>query len=180
MAAPTLIATVGGSTANSYVTVADCTTYLNARLNVSAWTDAVTAATGDPERALIAATKRLDEERWVGDPVNALTGTTDDTTQALQWPRYGAIDQNGWEYLSTVIPQPVKDATCELALYLLNQGTTDPSQPTGLEGFKNVTVGALDITPVSGYAPDELPAVVVRKLAGLRTSSPNTLRLVRA
>ena len=35
------------------------------------------------------------------------------------------------------------------ALWLLNQGTTDPTQPTGLEGFQNVKVGALDVTPIA-------------------------------
>ena len=41
MAAPTLIATVGADTANSYVTVATTATYLNERLNVTAWDTAV-------------------------------------------------------------------------------------------------------------------------------------------
>ncbi len=179
MAAPTLVATAGASDANSYATVAEASVYFNERLNAAAWTSAVTAATGDPERALIAATRRVDQEAFVGDPVNALTGTTDGTTQALQWPRYGAVDANGWEYLSTVIPRPVKDAAMELALYLLNQGTTDPSQPTGLEAFQNVKVGALDITPRTGRAPDALPDVVRRLLGGLVTSGPNSLRVVR-
>lgn len=177
---PTLVATVGASNANSYATVADCTTYLDERLNASAWTTAVAAAAGDPERALIAATRRIDQERFEGVPVNPLTGTSTGTTQALKWPRYSATDDAGWTWEATVIPLPVKHATYELALYLLNQGTTDPAQPTGLEGFENVKVGSLDVTPRIGFAPDELPENVRRILAPVLVTTRHTGRLMRA
>lgn len=170
-----LDATVGGSASNSYVSVADATAYFAVRQNASAWagTDAA------KEAALITATRRLDQERYAGEPVNAITGTSESTTQALQWPRYGACDRNGWDYLGTVIPQPVQDATCELALYLMNQGTTDPSQPTGLEAFEHVKIGSIDVTPRAGRAPDALPDNVLRILSSVLRSGGNTVRLVR-
>lgn len=181
MAAPTLIATVGSSTANSYSTAADCTTYLNERLNASAWTTAVAAATGDPERALIQATRLIDRERFEGEPVLPLNGTVaSGDTQALKWPRYSADTDTGWVWESTVIPQPVKDAACELALWLLNQGATDPTQPTGLEGFENVKVGALEVTPRFGFEPDGLPDHVRKLLAPVLQSGRNTVRLMRS
>lgn len=179
MAAPILVATVGSSTANSYATVAEATTYLNERLNATAWTTAITAATGDPERALIQATRLIDRESFEGDSVYPLNGASSDTTQALKWPRYATTNDDGWEWLQSVIPQCVKDATCELALYLLNQGTGDPTQPTGLEGFANVKVGALDITPRFGYAPDGLPNHVREMLAPVLARGRNTVRLMR-
>lgn len=179
MAAPTVVATVGGSASNSYATVAEASAYLNERLNASAWDAAVSAAAGDTERALIAATRLIDRESFEGTPVNPLNGTSTGTTQALKWPRYSADNDAGWAWERTVIPQPVKDSTCELALYLLNQGTTDPTQPTGLEGFANVKVGALDVTPRASHEPDTLPGHVRRLLKDVLTTGRNTVRLVR-
>lgn len=179
MAAPTLDAMVGGSASNSYATVAQASAYLNERLNTSAWDAAVTANTGDPERALIAATRLIDRESFEGTPVNPLNGTSTGTTQALKWPRYSADNDAGWTWESAVIPQPVKDATCELALYLLNQGTTDPTQPTGLEGFVSVKVGAIEITPRASHEAGTLPAHVRRLLRDVLSTSRNTVRLVR-
>lgn len=173
---PTLVSTVGAVDANSYASVADATTYFDERLNTAAWSGAVS---DDQARALIAATRRIDQETFEGVPVNPLTGTSTGTTQALKWPRYSADDDAGWTWEPTVIPVPVKHATYKLALYLLNQGASDPSQPTGLEGFANVKVGSLDVTPRAGFTPDELPADVLRELRPVLRSSRNTMRLVR-
>lgn len=179
MPAPTLVTAVGADDANSYASVAEATAYLNERLNTSAWSAAVTAGAGDAERALIQATRLLDREQFEGEPVKPLNGTSSGDTQSLKWPRYAADDDAGWTWEGTVIPRCVKDATCELALYLLNKGTTDPTQPTGLEGFKAVVVGPLEVTPRDGFAPDELPNHVRRLLASVLRTSRNTVRLVR-
>jgi len=167
MAAPTLVATVGAATANSYVTVATTATYLNERLNVGAWDTAVTAAAGGPERALIMATRRIDAEEFRGEPVNPLTDVevgAGATTQALKWPRYSTFDDAGWAFDDEEIPLGVQRATMELALHYLNEGTSDALADTGLKGFRNVKVGSLDITPVPGYKAGDLPDHVVRLL----------------
>jgi hypothetical protein len=77
----------------------------------------------------------LQDENWLGNRVT--------TTQRLAWPRLGVakVDQvGGWGfggfgyggsygyqltqyYLSTEIPQAVKDAQCELALVYLSGGS---------------------------------------------------------
>jgi hypothetical protein len=167
MAAPTLVATVGAATANSYVTVATTATYLNERLNVTAWDTAVTAAVGGPERALIMATRRIDAEEFKGEPVNPLTDVevgADTTTQALKWPRWSTFDDAGWAFDDAEIPLIVQRATMELALHYLNEGTTDTLADTGLKGFRNVKVGPLDVTPVPGFSAGDLPDHVVRLL----------------
>ena len=166
MAAPTVVATVGSATANSYVTVAATTTYLNERLNTGEWTTAVDAADGKPERALIMATRRIDDERFRGEPVSPLTDVESGTsaTQALKWPRYGTFNDAGWAFDNDEIPLGVQRATMELALHYLNEGDTDALADTGLKGFRNVKVGPLDITPVSGFRAGALPDVVVRLL----------------
>ena len=176
----TLVDTVGSSTANSYATVAECTTYLDERLNAGAWTTAVAAAADDDVRALIQATRMIDLLTFEGQPTNPLNGTSTGTTQALKFPRYSVDNDAGWVWESDVIPQPVKDATCELALYLLNQGTTDPTQPTGLEGFESVQVGALNVTPRRGFSASDIPDYIRKILSPLLSGSRNTARLYRA
>ena len=120
----TLNATIGSASANSYVTDTETTTYFDDRLNTNVWLN----ATGDDRtKALLMATKRLERENWLGSRV--------DSTQALSWPRsdvekidsssgagigYGYGYFSGELYLTTEIPQQVKDAQCELALSLLS------------------------------------------------------------
>jgi hypothetical protein len=158
---PTLDATVGGANSNSYVTVATADTYFDERLNVSAWTD-LTASAADvdtKEQALIQATRRIDQEDFDGSPVNPLTGTSTDTTQALKFPRFNATNEEGWDYLQTVIPDPVQRATMELALSYI--GTTDDGlADSGLEGFEDVKLGPISVTPKHSRSPIALPDVV--------------------
>jgi len=166
MAAPTVIATVGASNANSYVMVATTTTYLNERLNATEWDTAVAAAAGAPERALIMATRRIDMEKFRGEPVSPLTDVESGTasTQALKWPRYTTFNDAGWAYDKDEIPVDVQRAAMELALHYLNEGTSDALADTGLKGFRNVKVGSLDVTPVAGFKAGDLPDTVVRLL----------------
>ena len=182
MAAPTLVATVASASANSYLTVAAAVTYFNGRLNTSAWDDAYAADVGDCERALIMATRRIDEEKFKGQPVNPLTDVyvgTGVTTQALKWPRYSTTDDAGWTYDYDEIPLCIQRATAELALYYLNQGTTDPLQQTGLEGFQHIAIGPLDVTPVPGYASSDLPDAVREILRPVLYGAGTGFRVVR-
>ena len=115
--AVTIVATVGSASANSYVTLAECTTYMEARLNSDAFDDAVA---DDQNRALVEATRELTVLPWDGLQVTA--------TQALAWPRQWSRDPDSpvQDYFDTdVVPQRVKDATCELAFQFLKAGTTD-------------------------------------------------------
>lgn len=120
--APTLVATAGSASANSYITRADASTYLDAQMGVATW-DAAADATKD--RALIAATRELDTLPWIGDRT--------DGTQALAWPRLYALDpdrpydadSDELYFASTVVPTRVQHATARLALYFVTKGTDD-------------------------------------------------------
>lgn len=162
--------TVGASDANSYVTVGEATTYFGERLNAGAWT---TAGTTSPEQqgpALIMAARRLEQARWQGRKA--------DEAQALAWPRTGTHDPDGILYDSDTIPTPVKRAQMELALVLLNEGTTDWLADSGLEGFKGLKVGplAMETKPRSAGT---LPANVSREVAHVLASSGATVRMER-
>jgi len=112
-----LVTTIGSASANSYVTQDEAETYFAARLNVSAWT----TAEDNRDKALLQAARQLQNENWLGSRV--------DSTQAMAWPRVGVEKADsagsdygygyGEQYLTTEIPQRVKDAQCELALWLL-------------------------------------------------------------
>ena len=68
----TVTATVGSSSANSYLTVAQADDLANDYLGTLAWSSATTDNKG---RALIMATRYLDELQWIG--------TRASTTQSL-------------------------------------------------------------------------------------------------
>lgn len=146
---PTLVATVGASTANSFATVAEGDAYCDARLNASAWTD---EQDDDQKiRALIDATRELNVMRFKG------TAVTD--TQALVWPRQWALDPDAaWPettfFATTEIPQRVKDATCELALQFLIAGTTDLA---ALDATQGVIRKRVDVLETEWAKPYERP-----------------------
>jgi hypothetical protein len=103
----TVTATVGSASANSYLTVAAADDLANLYLGTLSWSSATTDNKG---RALIMATRYLDELSYVGARAS--------TTQALLWPRTDAACGE-WEFTDSEIPQPIKQATFDLAEYLL-------------------------------------------------------------
>jgi hypothetical protein len=132
--AVTVIETVGGASANSFVSVAEADAYLEARLNSSAWT-----GTEPKKIALIEATREFNRLDWRGDRVT--------TTQALVWPRLYVekIDPapgDTW-YLETEIPTPIKEATIELALEFLRMGTTDLPARSATDGVIEEKIGPM-------------------------------------
>ncbi len=160
-----LDATVGGASSNSYATRAVADTYFGDRLDVSEW-DAASNAT--KESALVMATLRLDQEEY--------TGTRADVDQNLSWPRYG-VYVDGIYQDSDAIPRKILEALYELALGIVKDNTF--LADTGLEGFKNVKLGELDVTPQFREG-GSLPANVERLLRGLKTSSGYTARLLKS
>jgi hypothetical protein len=103
----TVVATAGASNANSYLSVAAADDLANLYLGTLNW---ATATTDNKGRALIMATRYLDELQYVGSKAS--------TTQALLWPRSDA-ECGDWSFTSSEIPQPIKQAAFDLAEYLL-------------------------------------------------------------
>lgn len=142
--AVTIVATVGSATANSYVTLAEADTALEARLNTTLWD----AATDDTKnRALVEAQAELQSLSWVG--------TRTDAVQALAWPREYAPDPDAPSDadLDTLpvptfdddeIPVRVKNAQIELAFQFVKAGTTDLAMPSGTDGILRKKVDVLE------------------------------------
>ena len=180
-------ATAGGASANSYITLAEADTFVEAMISssdVSKWT---TGNDDSRNRALAAAAQRLDRERFLG------ARATD--TQALQWPRTGVRKPDTYVntyatgfpfrisddyFTDTEIPDQVKRAQIEMAVYLKNN--VDGISLGGLEDFKNVKIGSLDVTPdkTGAIGADRVPPMFERYLTGLRISGPGNIAIKRS
>jgi hypothetical protein len=103
----------GLSNATSYVAEADADQYFDNRPNhasISYWS---AASSAEKQGALVEATAYLDSHYiWA-------SGVKTAKANALDWPRLGAYDAEGYEILTTEIPQRLQDACCELAIRIL-------------------------------------------------------------
>jgi len=134
--AVTIVATAGSASANSFVTLAEANTYMEARLNSTLWD----AATDDSKnRSLIEATRELGNLSW--------QGYTAADTQALAWPREWVTDPDSPTldyYDSTEIPTRLKNATCELAFQFIKAGTTDVAALDSTSGVIRKKIDVLE------------------------------------
>ena len=117
----TLTTTPGATNADSYASLAQALAY-HAAIGNAAWA-ASTDALREP--ALRRATIWVDNSyraRWKGQ--RGVNGRS----QALDWPRYGVLDSDGWYVDSATIPLEVTNATNEAALRelaLIQRGNVD-------------------------------------------------------
>lgn len=126
-------ATLGGTSANSYVTLAAANTYFETVPNSSTWID----KTDDQKnRSLISATRWIDALTFYG---NRCTDT-----QALKWPRE-EYKVDGIDLSCTLIPEGIKVATYELARAFANDtdAITGTSGTTGI--YDEVELGELRV-----------------------------------
>ena len=185
--AVTIDATAGGANANSYITLTEADTFVEAMISssdVSKWT---TGNDDTRNRALAAAAERLDRERFLG------ARATD--TQSRQWPRTGVRKPDTYVntyatgfpfrisedyFTDTEIPDQVKRAQIELAVYLKNN--VDGISLGGLEDFKSVKIGSLQVTPdkTGAIGADRVPPMFERYLTGLRISGPGNIAIKRS
>lgn len=107
----TVVATVGAADANSYLTVAAADTIANTMISTLKWN---TVPPLDKSRALITATRYIDQLEWIGERTS--------TTQKLAWPRTEAACGEK-SYASNIIPPEIEYATFDLADALLNDAT---------------------------------------------------------
>jgi hypothetical protein len=137
----TVTATAGASNANSYITVATGDDLANVYLGTLAWSS---ASTDNKGRAVIMATRYLDELEYVGSRAS--------TTQALAWPRTDA-ECDEQSYSSTVIPQPIKQACFDLAEALLSSPTLLGGSGAGnaelIPGIPNASLRSASVDVIS-------------------------------
>ena len=106
-----LIATVQATNANSYLTDTEADTYFESQLFVDSWDNESQSV---KQKALVLATKYIDQEYFAG--------VKSTQTQSLEFPRIGVVNKQGYYVDNTTIPQALKDATCELAIFIIEEG----------------------------------------------------------
>jgi len=111
----------GLATANSYVTEAEVEAYAETSLTSSTWIDETNVEI--KKAAIISASRQLTSAvNWKG------IRATD--TQCLAWPRLEVV-VDGIAIAEDVVPKPVKEACCEMAILLHAKGgkvAVDPSE----------------------------------------------------
>ena len=174
----TVVATTGSEEANSYLTVNAADGIANTMVATLKWS---TATTDNKGRALITATRYLDQLEWIGERAS--------TTQALQWPRSEASCGDK-AYDDDVIPAEIKYATFDLADALLSNpnlftggnaglGELIPGIPNADLRSARVDVLAVEFRDAAGGAPTVKNALTVLPhlvgiLGCLTTSTLNT------
>ena len=131
--AATIDATLSGTSANSYVTLAQANTYFETVPDSSTWTN----KTDDQKnRALIAATREIDNLVFYGDRC--------DNGQALKFPRNN-YEVDDVVLACTAVPNNIKYAQYELARALAND-TEAMTGNTGTDGnFSEVKLGDIEV-----------------------------------
>jgi hypothetical protein len=168
-----LIATPGAADANSFCDRAWADSYHEAHLYASSWT---AAANDRKEVALVMATRVIVAlAEW-------LTGVQATTTQALPWPRFGAIDKEGNPIDGDVIPPELMNATAELARQLIEKDRTADSK-TETEGITRLKAGPVEFDfdrPHAKVLPDAVFYLIQHLCRLVARSGDRSVKLVRA
>jgi hypothetical protein len=139
--------TISGTDYDSYLSVADADDFLGADLALYAtW---AAATTDDKGRALVSATRWIDQQSWQGSK------TSD--AQPLDWPRTGVIFE-GESVDSGSVPQDILDGCAMLAALLIQDSSIAGSSSTS-SNIKRVLAGTAEVeffTPTKGGSfPDK-------------------------
>lgn len=120
--------TIDGTDFDAYATVATADDYMVAAYHGATWRAALA---DDKARSLVTATRLLDRQVWQGRKAS--------DAQALDWPRSGIAGVD-----DSAVPQAVVDATCELALSILD-GSSVQTNATTEEQAKRLKAGSVEI-----------------------------------
>lgn len=121
-----IIATIGGSDSNSYVTGAEVDSFANLQSWGSDWLD---QDESDRTIAIVSACTWLETIDWEGTRCSP-SSDDDDKEQALSWPRSGA-SCDGVSASCSMIPADVKRAQMLLAYQLVKSPNAITGQPGG-------------------------------------------------
>lgn len=126
---------------NTYVSLADATTYLDDSINSVNWTFV------DPDsqtRSLISSFRILEKQRWAGNKT--------DLAQDAEWPRAGVTDCEGTAVDDATVPDDIVSAQIELAYYLSQNPTFEAEGTTG----SNTRMLRAGVAEIIYFAPNDL------------------------
>lgn len=138
---PALEATPGHASANTFASLAEYKDYLASRLHAASWVaEAVSGTSLDDALTidLIVSCRILSVALiWTGSP-------TTPAVQALPWPRTGMYNINNYLIGSTIVPEALKNAQCELA-YQLHNGDLFAQNTAADKNVRKVVAGAVEV-----------------------------------
>ena len=145
----TLDTTVGGENSNSYVTLEEAEAYLQYRSDASSFLEM-----SDESKSyyLIYAT-------LINDTLLYPTGTPTNKDQALLFPRKNLRDAHGKEYSDNAIPNYIKYAQIEQALYLTSNNIKTPSMLQ--QGFSEARLDVMSIKLDKSFIPSKLDSTAI-------------------
>lgn len=155
---------------NTYVSLKEADAYLSRKQLSGGWIRDLDYALDLPEliafqeEILIEATAALDRLGFNGSIARY--------DQPLAWPRMRMRDREGRSIPSNVVPQAVRDATCELALHLLSKPEAKPASAVARK-----RVGDLEIQ-YRATLPDPVLPIVRQLLAPFLAGSPYSVELI--
>ena len=154
MAVSALDTTVGGASANAYVSI-DVANQWNADRSPDTLFAAWDAAYYEERRAAILnATRLLDSlVEWTGWVVN--------DTQALLWPRTGMYYRNGYYIPETTIPDELQWATAEFARQLLATTDRTADNDVDAQSLRRLKAGPIELEFKDQVIPKVVPDAVV-------------------
>lgn len=162
-----LVTTPGAANANSYASVAEYKAYWASRPNST-----TPLAQTDPQiEALMQHACRVLDAAFDWTGVAAVA-----SMQALAWPRTGMLNRNGYAIASTVIPQALKDAQCELAGQM---AATDRTADNDAEkqGITKVKAGSVEVSFRDPTVSDDAD-LQLRDLNAVARMIPDVVKLL--
>jgi len=153
-------AEVGGSSANSYVSIADADTFFEVRSYASAWTS---ASDENKEASLVQATR-------VANVSYDFLGSISTQAQALRWPRSSVYDQDGRLYADDELPKLLTDAICDYALYILQ---SDLLADDGANLIDEMEIGPIRLDFDKSKEKELIPSIVHDQLMLLSENRSN-------
>lgn len=157
----------GLSNAESYISVTDADTYIAAYRGANATWDSATVAS--KEVAARQATQYLDgTSRW--------KGVKEFSTQALDWPRNFAYDENNIAFDG--IPAKLEQATAEV-MFLIVTGETITETITKLSQTIREKVDVIEVEYSEGASVQPYFPIITRLISDLVISGASMGRVVR-
>lgn len=155
--------------ANSYATVAESEDYFAVDPNATAY---LALTESEQEQYLAWASRLLDQKtEWRGYKAVATSG--------LRWPRKHVFDKDGLLVEDDIVPKPVKDATCELARFLMDY---NPAVGQGGDNIKKLVVDVVEVEYQDNTGQSDWPSLInaiLTPLGMFRTSGPGFGRIIK-
>lgn len=167
----TLVTTAGATNANAYCTTDEYDSYFESKTNVAS--SVINVSYENKKAGIVWATRLLDERvDWIGVKTSE--------TQALRWPRIGAVDRDGYTISQSTIPVFLKNATAELAGYLIRSDRTDDPDSAGI---RRLRADVIEIEFDKNDRVNDIPASVwamINYYATKAVGAPRTFRRIGA